>query len=72
VRLSGDRTTDLSGTTTLSKYAVVDCEGEYMPFDFLRLTVGINEFNRFKIMRRGEDIKNFPFDDAGRCTKIKW
>jgi len=41
VRFAGERTANLAGTATLSKYAVVDVSGKYAPFDFLRLTTGI-------------------------------
>jgi hypothetical protein len=70
IRFTGERTTDLAGRATLSKYAVVDMSGEYTPFDFLRLTVGIKNLtdSKFEIWR---GYREFPLTmqvDA----QIKW
>jgi len=72
VRFTGERTTDLTGKDTLSisKYAVVDVSGEYTPFDFLRLTIGIKNLTdtRYESWR---GYREFPFTmqiDA----QIKW
>jgi hypothetical protein len=70
VRFAGERTTDLAGMATLSKYAVVDISGEYTPFDFLRLTVGIKNLtdSKFEIWR---GYREFPLTmQAG--VQIKW
>ena len=40
-RFTGERTTDLAGTVSLSKYAVVDVRCEYSPVDYLKLSAGI-------------------------------
>ncbi|MGD0037480.1 MAG: hypothetical protein ABSC53_09335 [Bacteroidota bacterium] len=61
VKFVGKRTTDIAGTDSLSisKYAVVDVNGEYTPFDFLRLTVGIKNLtdSQFETWR---GYKEFP------------
>lgn len=70
VRFVGERTTDLAGTATLSKYAVVDVSGEYNPFEFLRLTVGIKNLTDSKY-ETWRGYQEFPLTmqvDA----QIKW
>ncbi len=72
VRFVGKRTTDVAGTDSLSisNYAVIDVSGEYTPFDFLRLAVGVKNLtdSQYEIWR---GYKEFPLTlqvDA----QIKW
>ncbi len=70
VRFAGERTTNLAGTATLSKYVVVDVSGEYTPIDFLRLTAGIKNLtdSQFEIWR---GYKEFPLT-MHVDVQIKW
>ena len=69
-RFTGERTTDLAGTSALSKYTVVDVCCEYSPVDYLRLSAGIKNLTdtHFEIWH---GYKEFPltmqFD-----AQIKW
>ena len=70
VRFVGERTTDLAGMATLSRYAVVDVSSEYRPFDFLKFTVAIKNLTDSQFVTwRG--YREFPLTlqvDA----QIKW
>ena len=70
VRFCGERTTDLAGTASLSKYAVVDVSGEYTPVDFLRFTIGIKNLtdSQFETWR---GYREFPLT-MQVDVQIKW
>jgi hypothetical protein len=69
-RFTGERTTDLAGTSALSKYTVVDVRCEYSPVDYLRLSAGLKNLTdtHFEIWR---GYKEFPLT-MELDAQIKW
>ena len=69
-RFTGERTTDLSGRTTLPKHTIVDVSCEYTPINFLRLAVGIRNLtdSQFEIWR---GYREFPLT-MQIDVQIKW
>ena len=69
-RMEGERTTDLAGTSMLSKYAVVDIGGDYTPWDYLRFSAGIKNLTNTKF-ETWRGYREFPFT-MQVCAQIKW
>jgi hypothetical protein len=69
-RFTGERTADFTGTTALSKYAVVDVRCEYSPVDYLKLSAGINNLTdtHFEVWRGYQEFPLTMQVDA----QIKW
>ena len=70
INFIGERTTDLAGTNTLPKFAVIDISGEYTPISFLKLTTRIKNLtdSKYEIWR---GYKEFPLT-MQVDVQIKW
>jgi hypothetical protein len=69
-RFTGERTTDIAGTVSLSKYAVVDLRCEYSPAGYVKVSAGIKNLTdtHFEIWR---GYKEFPLT-MQLDAQIKW
>jgi outer membrane receptor protein involved in Fe transport len=70
IRLVGERKADFDGDVSLPKYIVIDMNGEYTPFNFIKIMIGMKNLTgtRYEIWK---GYQEFPMT-IHAALQIKW
>jgi hypothetical protein len=70
VKFVGERKADFTGTSTLTKYVVVDAGCDYTPLDYFKLSIGVNNLfgARYEIW---SGYREFP-QTVYFAVQVKW